>query len=114
MATSALTYQPVLRLTVKAAQDITAYHFVDFEGNVSGFGQQSLGVADYDATMGENISIITLGTAIVRTSESILIGDYVSSDPLGNAKAFVAGDKICGIALGNSSNGFVKILLMQN
>ncbi|MEN6511316.1 MAG: DUF2190 family protein [Chloroherpetonaceae bacterium] len=113
MSTSALTYQPILRLTIKATQDLTAFHFVDFEGNICGLGAQSLGVADYDATSGENISVITLGTAIVRASESIANGEYISSDALGNAKVFETGEKICGKALGASSNGFVKILLTQ-
>ncbi|HOV92825.1 MAG TPA: DUF2190 family protein [Candidatus Kapabacteria bacterium] len=114
MSISALTYQPVLRLTVRASQDITAYHFVDFTGSICDLGEQSLGVADYDAIIGENISVITLGTAIVRAREVIENGQYVSSDELGNAKVFLAGEKICGKAIGASSNGFVKILLMQN
>ena len=114
MAVSALTYQPVLRLTIRATQDITTYHFVNFAGSVCGFGEQSLGVSDYDAITGEDISIIALGTAIVRTSESIENGAYVSSDALGNAKNYIVGEKICGKAIGNSIGGFVKILLMQN
>jgi len=114
MPTSALTYQPILRLTIRAGQDITAYHFVNFEGNICDLGEQSLGVADYDAISGENISVITLGTAIVKAREDIENGQYVSSDELGNAKGFLTGEKICGKAIGTSSNGFVKVLLMQN
>lgn len=114
MAISALTYQPILRLTIRATQDISTYHFVSFEGAITGFGEQALGVADYDAMLGEDISIITLGTAIVRASESIENGAYVSSDTLGNAKNYIAGEKICGKAIGDSIGGFVKILLMQN
>jgi len=46
----------------------------------------------------------------VRAREVIENGQYVSSDELGNAKVFLAGEKICGKAIGASSNGFVKII----
>lgn len=106
-----ISYQPVLRLSVKATESIPAYKFVNISGGLCTGTQRALGVSDYPVLNGEITSVITLGTAIVRASGNITRGAVVSSDSTGNAKLIASGEVPQGIALADKSGDFVEILI---
>jgi hypothetical protein len=106
-----LAYQPVMRLSITANTDIPAFKFVDFSGNLCSNTIKSLGVSDFAALSGDLTSIITIGTAILQTSEAIARGGLVASDTTGNAKNWVAGDEVQGIAVAASEGNYVVVLL---
>ncbi len=105
-----LSYQPVLRLTIKAAEDIPAYRLVDFTGHLSTTNGNILGVSDYPALAGELISLIVLGTAIVSTSSTLNVGDGIIPDGTGQATMASLSDTPDGTVI-NSSVNYSEILL---
>lgn len=111
--TTKLSYQPVLRLSIQANENIPAFKFINLNGGLCTSSQRALGVSDYAALSGEMISVITLGTAIVRASGNIVKGDVVSADSSGNAKQQSSGEIPQGIAISNKLGDFVEVLLIH-
>jgi len=107
-----LSYQPVLRLTIKAAEDIPAYRLVDLTGHLSTTGGDVLGVSDYPVLAGELISLIVLGTAIISTSNTLNVGDKIISDDTGKAIITNISETPNGIVI-NSSVNYSEILLCK-
>lgn len=114
MKISNKTYQPLLTLTINAAEDIASFKFVTFTGEVADAGEKTLGVAEQKWVEGEVASIIVLGTAVVLCSEELEVGDALTSDLDGYAKKAGATDAINAIALEKVSSGdFLKCLLVH-
>lgn len=105
------TYSPVLRLTVQAAEELPAYRFVNYAGELCGAGEKALGITDYPALSGEFVSLIVLGTAIIECSEAITGGAQISSDAVGKGQILGEGETSNGYAIADSSNGFTTIIL---
>lgn len=110
---SQLSYQPVLRLTVRTTESIPANKFVSISGGLCTGTQRALGASDYSALSGELISVITLGTAILKATGNIAKGALVSADANGNAKTLETGEVPLGIALSNKVGEFVEVLLIH-
>lgn len=100
-----LTYNPLLSLSVKATSDIPKHRFVNFTGNLCGNNQKSLGVSDVAFDSGNDASAIVIGTAIIETAEELFVGDEVTSNADGKAKAIAASEPINGIVLKSTSSG---------
>lgn len=114
MKISNKTYQPVLYVTVKAAEDIPIHSFVNFAGEVAGLGEAALGVVDQDWKQGEFMSVLVLGTAVVVASEIISAGDELSSTATGAAKKIEATNARNAIALEDAElGGFLRCLLVH-
>jgi len=91
------SYQPVLRLTVRAAEDIPSYRFVDVNGHLATLGGFAIGVSDYPAKAGELISLTA--------------GSKVTSDATGKAVVTDTGNTTNGIVISNYNTDYAEILL---
>ena len=104
------TYQPVKLLTIEASEDIPSARFVSYTGGLCGLETRAFGVSEIDFSEGDVASVITLGTAVVETSEAILQGADVTSDSDGKAKTAGALHPVNGRAIdGCSSASFIRI-----
>lgn len=106
-----LSYQPVLRLSVQAIENIPAHKFVNITGGLCTSTQKAIGVSDYPSVSGEFVSVIALGTAIVRAVGTISKGATIAADSTGNAKAIASGEVAVGIALADKVGDFVEVLI---
>lgn len=114
MSINNLTYQPLQSISIKATEDIPAFRFVSFAGGKCAAETKAFGVSPIAILTDEYAAIVTLGTISVESSGSINIGDDVTSDADGTAKAATAGMPVNGRALTACSGaGFVKIQLVQ-
>lgn len=113
MATHGITYQPVQRITIKAAEDLSAFRFVSHMGSLCAEDTKALGVVDQDWLDGELASIITLGTVPIETVTSVNIGDEIIANTDGKAITNVDSSDINGRALtATTGAGFIKIILI--
>ena len=97
--------RPLLTLPVTAAAVITAKYFVTAAGAVCGDGAKALGVSLFNTDTGNEISVVTLGTAIVIAGAGITVGDDVASDAAGKAVTAATGDVVLGRALETAAAG---------
>ncbi len=108
---SRLSYQPLLRLTITAAEAIPAHKFVSINGGLCTGSQKALGASDYPVLSGEQTSVIALGTAILQATGSISKGTLVAADATGNAKPIESGESPLGIAISDKVGDFVEVLI---
>ncbi len=92
----ALTQQIDRIDTIVATAAITAGQFVGYDGAVCAANAKALGVAVYDADIGDNCSVAVEGRYIVTAGGAVAVGDAITSDATG--KAVVAS--ALGIATG--------------
>ncbi|OGU58942.1 MAG: hypothetical protein A2X64_02850 [Ignavibacteria bacterium GWF2_33_9] len=104
------TYNPILRITITAAEDLPANRLVDFNGNLAA-DEIFLGVTDYPALAGESVSLIVLGSAIVECTGTILAGGDVAISSNGIVKPFEVGDTILGRSINGNSGNYITLLL---
>lgn len=105
-------FSPTQVISIKSSSLISEHRFVNFSGSLTANPAQVLGVSYLEHNSNEIIPIITLGTAIIETSEAIAIGDKVSATTSGKAKVSGAEDKVNGRAISACSGaGFITILL---
>ena len=108
------TYNPIQKLTIEAQEDIPQYRFVDYGGNLCTSAEKSFGVSEINWLNQQQISVITLGTAIIETDSAVALGDNVTSGLIGKAKTATGGDRVNGRALDTTATpGFIRVLLVQ-
>lgn len=90
---------PIFSPTVVAAAALTANRFVTFAGAVCGAGAKAMGVAQYDAPIGEAVAVNALGTTKVQAGAAIARGVAVKSDAVGKAIAQAGAGEILGYAM---------------
>jgi hypothetical protein len=113
MSVNNKTYQPLLKLTLKANQDVPAFRFVDFNGNRCGNNVKALGCSDIGYNSGDSMSIIAVGTATIETSGAITKGNDVASATDGKGRSASPGEKVVGRALDTCTGAdFIRILLV--
>lgn len=106
------TYHSALTISIKAAEDIPKFRFVNYLGGICGLGERALGVTSLPATTGRQATIETLGTMLVESSEAIARGDALSSDATGKAKVADAGEIVNAFALSSSTGAaIIKVRL---
>lgn len=106
------SFSPVQVITLEAGADTPEHRFIGFDGSISNDPENVVGVSYLNVKRFDSMPIITLGTAIIETSEVIEKGDKVSATTDGKAKITGEDEKVNGRAISNStSNGFVTILL---
>ncbi len=114
MAINNKTMQPILKTTKLANENITAFRFIDYAGNMASDNERSIGVADIDYIIGENMSVTVLGIAIVESSAVISVGQNVTASAGGKARVAVGADLVLGRALDASGGSdFIRIVLVQ-
>ena len=105
-------YNPTLILSTKVSADLTSNRFLGFDGNYPAADSKSMGVVDAPWLLGELANVIVSGTAVVETDVAVALGDAITSDGNGKAKAAIASEKVNGYALTSTSGaGFVTVLL---
>jgi len=106
------TYAPVLSITVKATQNLSAFRFIGYNGALSGAGDKALGVTDTYHPLGDNASITVIGLVLVEAGGNISAGDDISSGTSGKAVVSGANDIVNGSALDSGSSGdLIRVLL---
>ncbi len=110
---SSQTYSSALTISVKAAEDIPQFRFVNYLGGICTAGERALGVSSLEAKAGTQATIETLGTMLVETVGAVSKGAAISSDTDGKAKAAGAGEVVNAYALGSCSGAsLIKIRLV--
>jgi|DewCreStandDraft_4_1066084.scaffolds.fasta_scaffold02152_13 hypothetical protein len=113
MSISNKTYQPVQLVTIKANEDLPAFRFVNYSGNLCQTETLALGVTEVDWKDGDYASVVTLGTIIVETDSAIDVGVPVTSSDQGKAMAASGTVPVNGVALDACSGaGFIRIKLV--
>lgn len=108
-------FRPVQQLSVAATAALTASRFVTAAGAVPAAGTNAIGITLSDAASGEQVSVITLGTASVTAGAAIAVGAAVEVGASGKAVT-----KATGIAVGRaltaaSADGdAVEVFLIPN
>ncbi|OBS10792.1 DUF2190 family protein [Acidihalobacter prosperus] len=75
-----------LSLTLKATTAITQHRGVGFDGaQASAQGQKVLGVAHFDAVIGDEVTVDVDDTVLVEAGAAIAIGDALIMDAQGRA-----------------------------
>ncbi len=107
------TYNSALTISIKAAEVIPKFRFINYLGEICTLGERALGVSSLTANQNTQVTIETLGTMLIETSTAISKGTEISSDELGKAKAATTGEIVNGIAMSScSSAGVIKIKLV--
>jgi hypothetical protein len=106
------TYHSALTISIKAAEDIPQFRFINYVGGICGLGERALGVSSLAATGGSQVTTETLGTMLVESSEAIARGDAISSDANGKAKLADAGEIVNAFALSTCTGAaIIKVRL---
>lgn len=85
----------ILTLTVGATSAITAARAVGFDGaQADTLGQKVMGVAQYDAAIGDPVAVDAKGTAIIEAAEAIAVGDELTVDATGKAVKPTLADQV--------------------
>lgn len=105
----------ILTLAIAAAAVLNAERFVSATGAVATAAGNALGVTESDAAIGEQVPVITLGTAIVTAGAPIAAGAAVEVGATGKAVT-----KAAGIAVGRALQAAladgdrIEVLLIPN
>ena len=107
------TYCPILKLSLTAGEDIPAFRFVSYSGMLCEGDNYPIGVSETDWNSGDTMSVVSLGTAIVKASGSLSAGTPVTTSTDGLAAAASSDDPIYGVSTGAvSASGFATIKLI--
>lgn len=107
--------QPILSLPVKATAAITGNRFVDITGAHATAAAYALGVAQYDAAIGDTVPVDALGTAVVEAAGIINAGGLIEVGADGKATAKAAGVSVARALEGSGGAGeFIEVALLPN
>ena len=81
----ALTQQIDRIDTIIATGDVSEKTFVGYDGKTCGADKKAVGVALYDASTGDAVSIAQEGRVIVTAGGAVAVGDPIASDANGKA-----------------------------
>lgn len=98
-------YKPILIDTIKAAEDLIQYRFVDFTGSICKTGVKALGVCDVSTESQQYAPVGVLGIFLVEAGDTIAVGNTVTSDNNGKAVPLSNSGSANGIALDSALEG---------
>ncbi|MFY8162377.1 MAG: hypothetical protein ACOVNU_13670 [Candidatus Kapaibacteriota bacterium] len=106
------SFSPIQVISLVASSELVEHRFIGFNGAPTADSDAVLGVTYLNTKVNDIAPVITLGTAIIESSEAIAVGDYISTTIDGKAKVTEEGDKANGRAITSTSgSGFLTILL---
>lgn len=106
------SFSPVQVISLEAGSDTPEHRFIGFNGSVTSNPESVVGVSYLNVKRFDLMPIITLGTAIIETSEPISKGAKVSATADGKAKITGEDEKVNGRAISNTTaSGYITILL---
>jgi|GEM_PF-3691226 len=79
------TYIPLSHKTLIAGDEITSWRFVGYDGKLSKLGGNIAGIPEDNAELGNEFSVVNLGSCIVKSAGAIVKGDRVISNADGEA-----------------------------
>lgn len=82
---------PIHELTIAATGAIVARRCVGYDGAQSGAGEHIFGVAQTAGAIGDSVSCVAAGTAIVEAGGAIAVGGKVATDANGKVVAHSTG-----------------------
>ncbi len=106
-------HRPILCLPLTASSAVKEHHCVKAGGaQASTAGERVLGVAEYAAKSGEQVSVIALGTAIAAAGGTFAVGDQLQANGDGEVIKHTSTNAVLGVALEAGSDGKrVEVLL---
>lgn len=109
--------RPILTLPGRAAGAITRQRFVKYDMTQASAGTDvTLGVADYDAAVGQQFNIIALGTAKIEAGGAFALGADVKPDANGRAVDRAGAGVAAARALqaATAAGQIVEVLLLKS
>lgn len=107
-----MRHTPLLALTAIAAAAVTATRFVGHNGQHAAAAADALGVADYDAAIGDAFAVTVIGTARVTAGGAFAKGALLEVGATGKAVARAAGKQVAKALEASAGDGaFVTVLL---
>ncbi len=89
----------ILVITISSlAEGVLANQLVGFDGGAAGAGEAVLGVAKFDANVGEPLSVVAIGVVELKPAGNIAAGDRVYSNLDGAVTADGQGNSF-GVAI---------------
>ena len=124
MGNYAPNYAPAFRRTYTASATITGGQLVAISGNytvapTSGATSAWVGVAEYDAASGAEVTVLQVGEQLLIASGSITAGDLVipaasgAVADLGGTPSATLDTQIVGVALASATNGQTVPVLLK-
>jgi hypothetical protein len=81
----ALTHQPGVTTSIKAASPVLKHRFISFTGGYPSVNAKALGVSMADTDAGKMIPVVVTGIAIVEAGGAVSKGDALTTDAEGKA-----------------------------
>lgn len=104
---------PVYTVTDTATAAITAARFVGLlTGAPCAAAAKALGVAQYNAAIGEAFAVDVLGSSIVESGAAVAKGDAIKSDATGRAITQGGAGEILGYAMQAATAAGQKIQIL--
>jgi hypothetical protein len=108
-----LKYNPVQSLSILSTEAIPEHRCVSYAGALSTVDVACLGVTEVGWDSGDLISVVTLGTVIIETSEAVAVGDNLSAEATGKVSVTDGAEVVVGRALtAVSGAGFVVMKIV--
>lgn len=105
----------ILTLSLVAAADLTAFHFVSPTGGAPTAGGNTLGVANMDTATGATAPVIVQGTAPVVASAAIAKGAAIETLADGRAATKSSGVTVArALEAATQAGDVIQVLLIQN
>jgi hypothetical protein len=89
----------LLSVPVLATAALTGRRFATIGGALPAAGGKALGVAKYDAAIGEYVPLDVMGTTIVEAGAAVAAGARVKVTAAGKAITATTGTTVMGVAL---------------
>jgi len=106
---------PALTLSLTATGTITSRRFVTVAGAQAGAAANPLGVANFDATSGQDLAVTVLGTAVVESGGAFSAGAELETDSSGRAVAKTGGPVVArALQAATAAGEFVEALLLPS
>lgn len=108
------TANPVTRLPIKFAENVERGKFVNFAGKKCAAGQSAVGVTELAWNNGDEGTVVTTQTAIVKVKAKLNAGALITSDASGDGVLATEGDVVNGVLLkGCEANTLSEVYLTK-
>lgn len=106
------TSNPIARLSMIFNEAVERGKFVNFKGKKCGAGERAAGVSDLSWGNGDEGSVVTNQTALVKVKATLNVGASLTSDASGDAVLALEGDVVNAILLKDcSANELAEVFI---
>ncbi len=107
-----MRHTPLLALTATATAAVLGNRFVGHNGQHAAAAADALGVADYDAAIGDNFAVTVIGTQRVTAGAAIAKGAQIEVGAAGKAVTRDAGKVVAKAMEAAAGDGAVITVLL--